>query len=509
MRRRKFMKQVAAVAAFLPIKAAAFQTATPDQNTTQPGRLPTLFYRPRGARLGDVIPFYAEGKFRIFYLHRPEGPRGDTSWYQVSTKDFVSFTDHGEMLARGTPNDQDLSVATGSVLQHGGRYHIFYTGYNTPFRQQGKPQQGVMHAVSDDLLTWKKIPADTFFAPQTIYERDDWRDPFVFWNNEAREFWMLVAARLRSGPSRRRGCTALCASKDLTTWEVREPFWAPGLYRTHECSDLFRMGDWWYHVFSEFSERMQTRYRMSRNVNGPWHAPDEDSFDGRAYYAAKTWSDGHSRFVFGWNPVRADEKDANRWQWGGNLVVHELTQQTDGTLTVSIPKSIDRAFSSRLPLLLGPTIGTCEVNQNNVRVVAPESFAAATAADMPNPGKIEATIEFTEATRGCGFVLHWGEDLDSGYYVRLEPRRNRVVFDRWPRPGDVPYMVELERHVVLKPGRPIELKVIVEDTIGEVYVGGQVAMSTRMYDMRGGKWGVFVNQGVVDFRNLGAFVLTV
>jgi beta-fructofuranosidase len=269
------------------------------------------------------------------------------------------------------------------------------------------------------------------------------------------------------------------------------------------------MGDWWYHVFSEFSERMQTRYRMSRNVNGPWHAPDEDSFDGRAYYAAKTWSDGRSRFVFGWNPVRADEKDANRWQWGGNLVVHELTQQTDGTLTVSIPKSIDRAFSSRLPLLLGPTIGTCEVNQNNVRVVAPESFAAATAADMPDPGKIEATIEFTEATRGCGFVLHWGEDLDSGYYVRLEPRRNRVVFDRWPRPGDVPYMVELERHVVLKPGRPIELKVIVEDTIGEVYVGGQVAMSTRMYDMRGGKWGVFVNQGVVDFRNLGAFALTV
>lgn len=54
---------------------------------------------------------------------------------------------------------------------------------------------------------------------------------------------MLLAARLKEGPAGRRGCVALCASKDLTGWEVRDPFWAPYLYTTHECPDLFRMGN--------------------------------------------------------------------------------------------------------------------------------------------------------------------------------------------------------------------------------------------------------------------------
>ena len=112
-----------------------------------------------------------------------------------------------------------------------------------------------MHATSTDLVTWQKVPGDTFFAPVDGYEPHDWRDPFVFWNEEAGEFWMLLAARLKDGPSRRRGCTALCTSTDLRTWRVAEPLYAPGLYFTHECPDLFRMGDWWYLLFSEFTER--------------------------------------------------------------------------------------------------------------------------------------------------------------------------------------------------------------------------------------------------------------
>ena len=159
-----------------------------------------------------------------------------------------------------------------------------------------------MHAVSDDLLHWTKQPGEMFFSPGDNFESHDWRDPFVFWNPEAKEYWMLTAARLKTGPSRRRGCTALSTSRDLVHWTVRDPFWAPGLYFTHECPDLFKMGDWWYLVFSEFSERMHTRYRMARSLKGPWLTPANDTFDGRAYYAAKTASgqfkgcDAHSDF---------------------------------------------------------------------------------------------------------------------------------------------------------------------------------------------------------------------
>src|SRR5438874_1195532 len=145
--------------------------------------MPEFFYRPAGAYAADFIPFYDGSRFRLFYLHdwRSPAEHGEgTPWYQISTSDFVQFTEHGEALPRGTVEEQDLYVFTGSVIQAGGQYHLYYTGHNPHFRQQGRPEQAVMHAVSDDLLRWRKIREDTFFAPEDEYEPHDWRDPFVF-----------------------------------------------------------------------------------------------------------------------------------------------------------------------------------------------------------------------------------------------------------------------------------------------------------------------------------------
>lgn len=464
-----------------------------------------IFYKPEGAFAADFIPFYKDGRFRLFYLHDWRNPveYGEgTPWYQISTVDFVHFTEYGEALPRGSKEDQDLYVFTGSVMEAQGLYHIFYTGYNPHFRSQGKREQAVMHAVSMDLLTWRKVPEDTFYAQEDIYEPHDWRDPFVFWNEEAGEYWMLLAARLKKGPSRRRGCTALCVSKDLKHWEVREPFYAPGLYYTHECPDLFKMGDWWYLIFSEFSERCVTRYCRSRSINGPWTLPKEDTFDGRAYYAAKTYDDGEKRFIFGWNPTREGEKDYQGWQWGGNLVVHELMQDSDGILTVKVPDTVDKAFNLHLPASFTAGLGKWNINENHLSSSATGTFSCAVASDMTTCCKITAEIIFEENTRGCGIMLNVNKELEQAYYIRLEPLGNRLVIDSWPRNGDNPFMLELERTLELLPNKRYEIKVIVENTICEVYVENIVAMSTRLYNLKEGQWGVFVNDGKVDFENI-------
>ncbi len=468
-----------------------------------------IFYKPEGAWAADFIPFYRDGRYHLFYLHdwRDPAQYGEgTPWFQVSTEDFVHFAEHGEMLPRGSRGEQDLYVFTGSVIEAEGAYHIFYTGHNPHFPERGRPAQAIMHAVSTDLLRWEKVPEHTFYAPADQYEPHDWRDPFVFWNPEEGEYWMLLAARLRRGPSRRRGCTALCSSADLERWQVREPLWAPGLYYTHECPDLFAMGHWWYLVFSEFSERCVTRYRMSRSLHGPWLVPADDTFDGRAFYAAKTASDGARRFIFGWSSTREDERDYHPWQWGGNLVVHEVFQRLDGTLAVRVPASVDGTFDHREPIHLRPGLGDCSINSDMVEVSAPSSFGCATAGMMREACKLEATVIFAEGTQGCGIFLRASEDLEQAYYIRLEPRRSRMVFDAWPRKGDIPFMVELERPLELGPGQPVELKVLVDGTVCEVYAAGELAMSTRLYDLKTGSWGVFVQEGTARFENLGMWV---
>ncbi len=510
MRRRHFLKRMASSAVLvgaIPVQQGVAPRAVPATPKTGGGSEPLreFFYRPEGAWAADFIPFHKDGKFRLFYLldWRDKHLRGEgTPWYQISTDDFVHFDEHGEMLSRGTREEQDLYVFTGCVMEALGRFHIFYTGHNPHFRKRGRPEQGVMHAVSDDLLTWTKLPKETFYAPPDKYEPHDWRDPFVFWNEEAGEYWMLLAARLKTGPSRRRGCTALCTSGDLKRWEVREPFWAPGLYYTHECPDLFRMGKWWYLLYSTFTERTVTHYRMSNSLQGPWRAPENDTFDGRAYYAAKTASDGKHRFLFGWNPTRVDNKDDQRWQWGGNLVVHEIVQESDGGLSVKVPTSIANAFARSVSFQMEKGIGEVEIHEGGVRFVAPESFACAIAGTLSGASKIEATVDFEEGTRGCGVMLRASDDLEEAYYIRLEPGRDRLVLDSWPRPGDKPFMVELERPILLTPGKPAELKVFVEGSICEVYAAGKVAMSARLYNRHSGHWGLFVNEGIAQFRDI-------
>jgi beta-fructofuranosidase len=461
-----------------------------------------IFYKPVDGWAADFIPFYWEGEFHLFYLkdYRDPARCGEgTPWFHIVTRDLVHFTELGQALHRGGVSDQDLYVFTGSVVEHQGRFHIFYTGHNPHLRAQGLAEQAVMHAVSENLRDWVKLPADTFFAPADRYEPHDWRDPFVFWNEQAGEFWMLLAARLRHGPSRRRGCTALCASADLTHWEVCQDFYAPGTFYTHECPDLFHMGDWWYLIFSEFSQASVTRYRMSRALDGPWLTPANDTFDGRAFYAAKTASDGRRRYIFGWNPTRESQQDTRPWQWGGNLVVHALQQQPDGSLTVSPVPAVVHAFGEGHPVAWENGFGPYEVQEHGVRLDAAGRFSCVSAGVLPEMACIQAQIIFTSETQNCGVMLRTSLDFERGYFIRLEPARNRLAFDAWPRVGDKPFLVELERPVDLQPGRPLHLTVLVDGSICEAYVDDQVAMSARMYDHPSGQWGVFAEGGPVTF----------
>ena len=276
----------------------------------------SLLYKPNNAWTGDFIPYYENGVFHLFYLHSWRDPaKNGIPWYQISTEDFVHFDEHGEMLKAGGLKEQDLCVFTGSVFKKDNKYHIFYTGHNPGMHEKGLPAQGIMHAVSDDLLTFTKIPEDTFYTDESLFERDDFRDPFVYFYND--KYYMLLVAKKKDAPTATSGVTAVYCSLDLINWKYHSILWDPQLYHTHECPDLFKMGDWWYLIYSEYSDKRLTRYRMSRDINGPWHRPYDDSFDTTAYYAAKSAFDGTNRYLFGWGSTKSENNDSLNWEWGG------------------------------------------------------------------------------------------------------------------------------------------------------------------------------------------------
>ncbi|MCI9334645.1 MAG: DUF4975 domain-containing protein [Lachnospiraceae bacterium] len=465
-----------------------------------------MYFRPKDSVAGDIIPFYRDGSFRLFYLrdYRNAEKYGEgTPWHLLETKDFVRFTEKGEVISRGDKEEQDLYVYTGSVFEKENISYIFYTGYNPYFMKQGKRREAVMLSTSTDFQKWEKQEGFCLCAPD-CFEPHDFRDPFVFFNEETGEYNMLLAARLNYGPSRRRGCTALAVSDDLLHWEVREkPFYSPRLYFTHECPDLFRIGDWWYLVFSEFTQKCETHYRMSRSLDGPWLTPEYDTFDNRNFYAAKTVSDGKDRYLIGWNPTHVGEEDFADTQWGGSVIVHRLVQRADGQLYVALPQTIKEAYGAPVCWQEGAVIGSVSKLGEGWRIGCPEGFSSLDLGKLEENCRISFRVSFEGDCKIFYLYLNSDEDNEAAYYVGIDLVMGRLTFDRWPRKrSDYPFMLETERKIPVEPGRSYCVDVIKEGSVLEVYFDEKAAMSARMYELAQGTFGFATQVGTAQVTGL-------
>ena len=143
---------------------------------------------------GDAIPFYHEGKYHIFSLTSPPGTtvypaRLRTTWSHSVSEDLVHWEELPTALYPGEGDEPDASgVWTGSVIYGEGKYHAFYTGYCLT----AEYQQTICHATSEDGITWTKDAANPVITPMIeLYEKLDWRDPYVFYNEEDKCYWIL------------------------------------------------------------------------------------------------------------------------------------------------------------------------------------------------------------------------------------------------------------------------------------------------------------------------------
>ena len=121
---------------------------------------------------------------------------------------------------------------------------------------------------------------------------------------------------------------------------------------------------------------------------------------------------------------------------------------------------------------------------------------------------IEMDIHVKQAHE-VGVALHVDAEMEKGYFLRMNQRKREVAWDMWPRSeqgvyqwqikGDVPYQVETSRR--LPDTDDYHILIIREDDICIVYINDEIALSTRMYDHKGGYAGVYVVQGEVELNN--------
>ena len=306
------------------------------------------YYKPAVGRCGDPMPFYDQkaGEFKVLYLQEYDnnGACYHPFW-GISTKDGASYESLGEVLPTGTSTAlQDASLGTGCAVYNeaDGLYYIYYTGYNVLLPNR----EVVMRATSPDFKTWTKDNKWSLKGVDYGYAASDFRDPQVFKADDG--MWhMVISSKLRFADFK---------SADMKNWEHVGSFnmvWD----RMCECPDIFQMGNYWYFVYSEGYRAPWSRkvkYMMATSFEGlkacfgdpgaNWPKDGHEGvLDSRAFYAAKTASNGNDRFIWGWCPYRVGttiyDRNVNvgadgEPAWAGALVCHKIIQHEDGTLTL-------------------------------------------------------------------------------------------------------------------------------------------------------------------------------
>lgn len=435
---------------------------------------------------GDIMPYFDNGKFHIYFLHdaqnKPAG-KGFHDIHEYETTDLATFSYKGQMIPYGNIDEPDFGIGTGSVVKVGSLYYFYYTGHNeaTPFIQNN-PRESVLCATSTDLKNWTKAANFKITAPAGYYDYD-FRDPHVFYNEKDSNYNMIVSTQTE--PGRKAVLLAFtCSDPSIGNWQVKGPIYTTAPeenYLMMECADIFKMGNYWYLFFSEnWGNSKGTHYRIASSIDGPWITPDQDMIDGEYFYAAKTASDGNKRYAFGWTGRKFPENDKGNKEWAGNMVIHQINQNADGTLTFQAPGAVKAIFNRQTALELVSKAGTVTGNNDSYQL---DGNASVNFKSVGKKAKINALISLGNKTASAGFKFNVN-DAGDFYKIMLEPANNRIAAynSAMQLVTQIPFKAET--------GVNYDVEIISDGSICTFYIGGIKALSNRIYGRDLTNWGL-------------------
>ena len=424
-----------------------------------------IHYRPAAGRLADTIPFYWKGDYHIFYLRALD----KVPWEHIVSKDLVHWQELPTALRSDGAKDgpDGLHMFTGSVSEHDGTFHIWYTGWN-PENKEGRER--ISHATSPDLTTWTKHPEDGFFGDGVHYDNSDFRDPFVFWNEAEKKFWMVVCARDAKSKHPVQG---VLKSDDDVHWTQSEPLKLdPPLGEgTPECPDVFKIGDTWHLIHSPSAGTTDMRY--AAEVGGPYKVAETGSIDTPILYAAKRMFDGKRHVITGWIRDLGGEHDGGDMQWGGDQSApREVYAGPNGMLHFKpVPEAV-AVFDKTASALEKPV--SLEGGKDPLRLDTPDNYMLDCNVKMDTEAELD-------------LHLRQGDNKDSGYHLVLRPAKHEAEINgakfKYPRP------------VTIDAAQPVKIQAFVQGSIIECFINDAYAFSCRAYDFRKGAVSMAVSGG--------------
>lgn len=286
------------------------------------------YWTPRwhNAWVGDVVTFYNNGRYHVFYLfdrrgHESKFGRGGHYFEHLSTTDFITWTEH----EAATPIEHQWeTIGTGTPFLFDGKFCLSYGLHTTRIyskEETALPEQweyleknDVTGAFACDTLS--RIPAGSTYSISEDGISRFKKTNILFHPCENPSIYTDPEGNLKMLANY--GARGTWASNAVDRgWHCTNANFPLG----GDCTFFFRWGNFDY-IIGGFTRL------WSKPANAPESAYEDvvkqglDFYNGLSVPAITEISDG--RFLMaGWLKMR---------RWGGPLIIHEMIQYPDGRI---------------------------------------------------------------------------------------------------------------------------------------------------------------------------------
>ena len=176
--------------------------------------------------------FYKDGVWHLYYQYNPYGSQWENmTWAHSTSTDLIHWKNHGEVIR---PDALGTIFSGSSVVDKENTAGFGKDAVVAFYTSAGAAQTQSIAYSTDNGETFKKYVNN----PILTSDVPDFRDPNVFWNEEVKQWNLILAVGQQMN---------IYSSKNLKDWKYESSF-GEG-YGNHggvwECPDLLKMGDKW------------------------------------------------------------------------------------------------------------------------------------------------------------------------------------------------------------------------------------------------------------------------
>lgn len=442
---------------------------------------------------GDCMPYYHKGTFYIYWLldeghHAGLGGLGGHQWALSTSKDLINWTHYP--VAVGIDEDWEKSICTGSVIADKGKFYAFYS---TRVKDAKGVHEQLSYAMSEDegKSYVKQKPNPFYYAPQECVSRD-FRDPKIFKDKEGVYHLFISGYKKEPEIDGFGGYLVHLISKDLKDWkEIESPL--TGQVATPECSDYFQWNGWYYLLYSTGGD---TYYVKSKKPYGPWEYPSTQAFveQWASVYKTAEYKDNR-RIAVAYMPCRSNNKDFDGPIWGGNMLLREVVQGSDGTLyTKFLSESLPQMSLLQMPEVEIP-VGSKTVSYSDGKLIidSPNGTSVASISDLPVNYRITMEIQPLSNYDEIGLFVRATDKRERGYKIELNANKESA------------FIYNTGINTVKDMRKTIILDLILKDEFIDMNINGKRSVINRLPEKKGQKLFFFLKNGSATIKNINIY----